>query len=169
MDQELDWLVVQSKPGHEKRAKTNFIRQGRECYVPYAFDPSSNRHGPLFRSYLFVKAHRDLWGFARNTFGVRRVLTIGERAATISHEIIFKLMLSEVDGVIHLPRPGQEFQKGDELRIKYGAFVGQLGIYQGMNAHQRFRVLLSILGRQTRVVLDRAMVEKTGRRIQAAA
>lgn len=161
----LDWLVVRSKPGHEKRARQNLLQQGAESYLPYAFDPVANRHGPLFRSYLFVLADKNAWGFINYSYGVRCVLTFGEQVATISRAIIEGLKASEINGVIQLPKPGKEFEKGDELRIKYGAFVGQLGIYQGMNAHQRVYVLMNILNRATRVALDRAMVEKTGRNL----
>ncbi|HVX56431.1 MAG TPA: transcription termination/antitermination NusG family protein [Candidatus Saccharimonadales bacterium] len=159
--EQLDWLVVQSKPSQEKRAKTNVVRQGCDAYLPYAFDPILNRHGPLFRSYLFVKAAANRWGFLNNTFGVRRVLTFGDRVATVSQEIIDVLRGSENDdGIIHLPKPGAEWKKGDQLRIKYGSLVGFIGAFQGMDAHQRVRVLISILNQQTKLTVDYAMVER---------
>lgn len=161
----LDWLVVRSKPGHEKRAKQNIAQQGVEPYLPYAYDPVAKRHCPLFRSYLFVLADKRAWGFINHSYGVRCVLTFGEQVATVPHRIIEGLKASETDGVIHLPELSDRFKKGDELRIKYGAFVGQLGIYQGMNAHQRVYVLMNILNRETRVAMDCAMVEKTGRNL----
>lgn len=155
------WIVCQSKPSQEKRAAHNARAQGCEAYSPYAFDPIANRHCPLFRSYLFVKTSTERWGFLNNTFGVSRVLTFGDRVATVSQQIIDVLRGSEnEEGIIQLPKPGHDWKKGDQLRIKYGAFVGFVASFQGMDAHQRVRVLLSILNRETKLTLDRAMVDK---------
>lgn len=159
----MEWLLVRSKPRQERKAKRWISEQGCEPYLPYAFDPVTKRSAPLFSSYLFALASPDNWGFINYSFGVRNVVTFGDQAAVIPSYVIDKLKASEdVDGLIHLPKPGSLYKKGDQIRVKFGSFVGQLGIYQGMNAQQRVHVLMNILNRQTRVTLDPSMVEATG-------
>ena len=57
------------------------------------------------------------------------------------------------NGLIRLPvRP--RFATGDKVRLLDGAFVDCIGLFEGMKDIERISVLLDLLGRKVRVVLD---------------
>ena len=57
------------------------------------------------------------------------------------------------NGSICLPvRP--RFATGDKVRLVDGAFVDCIGLFEGMKDIERISVLLDLLGRKVRVVLD---------------
>ena len=43
---------------------------------------------------------------------------------------------------------------GDRVEVVGGAFTSYLGLYEGMADSERVRILLDLLGRKVRVVLD---------------
>ena len=46
------------------------------------------------------------------------------------------------------------FTPGDKVRVVDGAFAACLGLYEGMADRERVAILLDLLGRKVRVVLD---------------
>jgi transcription antitermination factor NusG len=55
--------------------------------------------------------------------------------------------------------PCGRLQRGDRVRIKRGPLSQQVGLYQGMSAHNRVRVLLTLLGgKTTALVAERDVV-----------
>ena len=48
---------------------------------------------------------------------------------------------------------------GDKVRIVGGAFGDCYGLYEGLSAHERVAILLDLLGRKVRVVLDSDVIE----------
>ena len=47
-----------------------------------------------------------------------------------------------------------KFKAGDHVRVVEGAFCDCLGIYDGMSDHERVEILLDLLGRKVRVLMD---------------
>jgi transcriptional antiterminator RfaH len=50
------------------------------------------------------------------------------------------------------------FRIGDEIRVLDGVFSACLGLFEGMTDSERIAILLDMLGRKVRVVLDRESV-----------
>ena len=85
-----------------------------------------------------------------NTMGVLRVLAMGSRACEVSPKIISDYqILADEKGVVCLPK--DHYVEGQEVRITEGPFENHIGVVEGMDAQARVSVLLSILGRASRV------------------
>ena len=51
------------------------------------------------------------------------------------------------------------FSRGDKVSVLAGAFQDRFGLYEGMSGRDRVMVLLDLLGRKVRVVLDAEFIE----------
>jgi transcriptional antiterminator RfaH len=61
------------------------------------------------------------------------------------------------DGLIKLA-PLRTFRPGEPVRITGGVFADQLGLYEGMADQERVRILLDLLGRKVRVLIETEVV-----------
>ena len=50
------------------------------------------------------------------------------------------------------------FAAGDKVRVLAGAFMDNAGLFNGLADHDRVSILLDMLGRKVRVLLDADMV-----------
>jgi len=55
----------------------------------------------------------------------------------------------------HRPR----FLSGDQIRVRDGAFANTLGLFENNTGEDRVAILLDLLGRKVRVVLDADFIE----------
>jgi transcription antitermination factor NusG len=55
------------------------------------------------------------------------------------------------NGLIDLPPPPPSFQRGQRVRVNRGVLDYRVALYQGMTDDARANVLMTILGRQTRI------------------
>ncbi len=160
------WHVVQTHAHAELRAQTHLARQGFETYLPRYL--KRRRHArrvetvasPLYPSYLFVTfnpaVHR--WRSIHSTIGVARLVCNGEAPATIDEAIVRGLKNREnADGFIELAR--RQFAPGEKVRVRDGAFCDCLGLFESMGDRDRVAILLDLLGRKVRVVLDEHLVD----------
>lgn len=160
------WHVVQTHAHAEAKAQTQLARQGFETYLPRYL--KRRRHArrvetvasPLYQRYLFVSfdtaIHR--WRAIQSTVGVARLVCNGNMPASIDGAIIRGLQSREsAEGFIQLEqRP--RFVLGDKVRIREGVFCDCLGLFEGIGDRERVTILLDLLGRRVRVVLDEAIV-----------
>lgn len=156
------WIVVQTKPRQEKKAGENLARQGVEFYLPKILvDASKQKTELLFPSYLFARVD-NLWRFIENTYGVTRVIMMGDSPAVMQDIEIEQIKIMEnKEGLIVPPDLVEdELKIGESLRVTDGPFSGFWGELEAITAQQRVFVLLEILGRQTRVELSRGQVER---------
>jgi transcriptional antiterminator RfaH len=156
------WYVVQTHPRSEVRANEHLARQGFDVYLPRY--QRRRRHArkvdvvaaPLFPGYLFVAVDiaRQRWRCIRSTVGVRHLICHGNDPVPISAVIVEDLRAREGEaGLIRLPmRP--PCAPGEKLRVLDGVFSACLGLYDGMTDGERVAVLLDMLGRKVRVLLD---------------
>jgi transcriptional antiterminator RfaH len=111
---------------------------------------------PLFPRYLFVAIDRmtQRWRAIHSTIGVTRLVCRGEEPAALPHDIIAELRGREDErGFIRLDlRP--RFTPGDQIQVVGGAFANCLGLFEGMADKERVAILLDLLGRKVRVILD---------------
>jgi transcriptional antiterminator RfaH len=153
------WCVVQTHPHAETKVAAHLQRQGHPVYLPRYLKRRSHARriqtvpAPLFPGYLFVMlAHR--WRSIQSTIGVSRLLCNGEEPAVLPAAVINELQNRHDDaGFVRLDlRP--RFKLGDKIRIVDGAFTACLGMYEGMADRERVAILLDLLGRKVRVVID---------------
>lgn len=156
------WHVVQTHPHAEERAASHLMRQGYSIYLPRYL--KRRRHArrietisaPLFPRYLFVAIDRmtQHWRSIRSTVGVTHLVCNGEDPAWVPDKVISDLRGREDEcGFVRLDlRP--RFALGDKVRVVDGVFDACLGLFDGMADRERVAILLDLLGRKVRVVLD---------------
>lgn len=155
------WHVAKTHPHAEMRAVAHLQRQGFEVYLPRYL--KRRRHArkvdtvqaPLFPGYLFVAIDiaAQRWRAIHSTVGIAHLICHGNDPVPLPDEVIRELQQRELDGVVSLPPP-PAFKPGEPLRILDGAFASCLGLYDGMRDGERVAILLDLLGRKVRVVLD---------------
>lgn len=167
MSADLRWYVAQTHPHAETKASLHLRRQGFDVYLPRYL--KQRRHArrvekiaaPLFPSYLFVTIDlaTQRWLSIDSTFGVTRLVRVGDRPASLPRSIIDALKDREdSNGIVQLDRRPR-FLPGDKIRVVGGAFCDCYGLYEGMTARERVAILLDLLGRKVRVVLDTEIIE----------
>jgi transcriptional antiterminator RfaH len=160
------WFVAHTHPHAEGKATAHLNRQGFEIYFPRYL--KRRRHArrvetvaaPLFPRYLFVAIDLGVqrWRSIYSTVGVSRLVCNGDDPAPVPEGIVEALKKREdADGFIKLDsRP--PFRAGDKIRVLDGAFSSCLGLFEGMAERERIAILLDLLGRKVRVVLDADLV-----------
>jgi transcriptional antiterminator RfaH len=160
------WFVAQTQPHAEAKASAHLQRQGFGVYVPRYL--KRRRHArrvetvaaPLFPRYLFVGIDMTAqrWRSIASTAGVTRLVCHGEQPSAVPDGVVEALQRREDgDRFIRLDtRP--LFRPGDRVRVLDGAFATCLGLFDGMADRERIAILLDLLGRKVRVVLDADLV-----------
>ncbi len=160
------WYVAQTQANAENKAVAHLARQGFATYLPRYL--KRRRHArrvdvvaaPLFPRYLFVEINMAVqrWRSIYSTVGITRLVCNGEHPAPVPEQVVDVLKSREnTSGFIQLDhRP--KFKTGDKIRILEGAFYDCLGIYDGMPDRDRVGILLDLLGRKVRVVLDAEVI-----------
>lgn len=162
----LRWYVVQTQVNCEAKAAQNLLRQGYQVYLPRYL--KRRRHArkvdfsakPLFPRYMFVAIDMaaQRWRSIQSTFGVSRLVTNGDEPATVPGGIVEALKCREDEkGFIRMDRR-PAFAPGDKVRILAGAFMDNAGLFAGTADQDRVSILLEMLGRKVRILLDADMV-----------
>ena len=156
------WYVVQTHVHAESKAASHLARQGYSIYLPRYL--KRRRHArrvemvaaPLFPRYLFVAIDRmtQRWRSILSTVGVSQLVRHGEDPAAVPAGVVEALRGREDErGLIKLDlRPG--FAPGAKIRVVDGVFSDYFGLFEGMADRERVAILLDLLGRKVRVVLD---------------
>lgn len=158
------WYVVQTHAHAEERAACHLQRQGFATYLPRY--RKRRRHArrteivaaPLFPRYLFVcvDVSSQRWRAIQSTIGVARLVCQGADPAAVPDGVIAQLRGREAEGFVALPQ--RRFSPGEAVRVLEGAFASCLGLFEGMKDEERVAILLDLLGRKVRVVLDQELV-----------
>lgn len=159
---EARWYVVQTQPNAEHKAASHLGRQGFATYFPRYM--KRRRHArrvdlvgaPLFPRYLFVSIDVTMqrWRSIYSTIGVSRLICAGDVPTAVPDAIVATLKQREdAAGFIQLERKPL-FHAGDTIRVLDGVFRDCLGLYDGMSDRDRVAVLLDLLGRKVRVLVD---------------
>ena len=161
------WYVVQTRPRSEALAAAHLQRQGFETYFPRYL--TRRRHArkvetvaaPLFPRYMFVAIDMAVqrWRSIQSTIGVARLVCHGENPAEVPNSVIEDLKLGHDDrGFVQLERK-QPFRLGEKIRVFNGVFSAYFGSFERMTDGERVTILLDMLGRKVRVVLDVDAIE----------
>lgn len=154
------WAVVVAQPRSELKAVLNLVAQDYDAYCPMVLE-SLERQGrrvrverALFSRYLFVHIV-DRWQSILGTRGVSSMIMEKDAPVLIEEGIIASIKAREtLSGYIALPEKRARFKRGNRVRIERGPFSGAHALVEGMPSHQRVRVLMHLLGRETRVDLS---------------
>jgi transcriptional antiterminator RfaH len=161
------WYVVHTRPNAEAVAAHHLIRQGFPVFLPRY--PKRRRHArmieivprPLFPRYLFVAVNlaKDRWRAIRSTIGVAALVCHGDRPAPVPEGVVEALLERCDDN--HLIDIGNQpnYFSGDPVRILDGAFANLIGIIDRMTDGDRVAVLLNLMGRSVRVMLQMDVLE----------
>lgn len=161
----MQWHLVLCKPNQHQVAERSLSRLDCEVFLPRQ---ETRRHWrgriiqelrPVFAGYLFVGTDpaRPIWQPIRSAHGVSRIIGFGTQGpAMVPAQVVAGLMARcDADGVL---RPFQEaFSVGDAIRIVSGPFADFVTQVDKIDPDRRLHVLLDLLGRPTRVVLDPAL------------
>lgn len=160
------WYVVQSQPNAELKAVAHLNRQGFATYLPRYV--KRRRHArrvehvpaPLFPRYLFVGIDiaAQRWRSIFSTFGVSRLVCNGDAPQAVPEEIVASLRAREDEGGFVRLDLRPNFSAGDKICVLDGALAGCFGLYEGMKDSERVAVLLDLLGRKVRVIVDRESI-----------
>jgi transcriptional antiterminator RfaH len=160
------WYVVQTHVHAESKAAAHLERQGYEIYLPRYL--KRRRHArrvenvpaPLFPRYLFVgfDLQAARWRSIQSTQGVSHLVCNSNEPAMLPENVIAELRAREDErGFIRLNLQPL-YAPGDKVRVVDGVFGDSLGLFEGMADRDRVAILLDLLGRKVRVVLDRESV-----------
>lgn len=154
------WYVVHAKARQEHLAIEHLGRQHYNAYLPLVRLHRRRRNTwqeviePLFPGYLFVRLDpgRDNTAPIRSTRGVIGLVRFGGALRPVPDELIEQLLATQADpdGAI---REEHLFQAGDRVEIVSGPLAGLKAIFLAPTGQQRARLLLNLLGRETRVVV----------------
>jgi transcriptional antiterminator RfaH len=160
------WYVVQTQPHSEMKACSHLLRQGFGVYLPRYL--KRRRHArrietvpaPLFPRYMFVSFDIAVqrWRSIRSTVGISALVGRNDSPTIVPDNIVEGLRCREDEaGFVKLEwRP--RFAPGDKVRIIEGVFEACLGLFEGVADRERVAILLELLGRKVRVVLDQELV-----------
>jgi transcriptional antiterminator RfaH len=107
--------------------------------------------------FVAVDISAQRWRSIYSTVGVARLVCNGDEPAAVPDAVVAVLREREDNGFIKLDfRPN--FRPGETVRVLDGAFSSCLGLFEGMADRERIAILLDLLGRKVRVVLDADLV-----------
>jgi transcriptional antiterminator RfaH len=160
------WYVVQTQPHAESKAMGHLIRQDFSVYLPRYL--KRRRHArkvdmvaaPLFPRYLFVTVDLETqrWRSIQSTTGVSRLVCNGDEPAPVPPAVVEALQGREdAGGFVQLERRPQ-FAPGERVRVVDGVFADSLGLFEGMADRERVAILLDLLGRKVRILLDEGAI-----------
>jgi transcriptional antiterminator RfaH len=160
------WYVVQTQPHAEAKAAAHLCRQDFQIYLPRYL--RRRRHArrietvpsPLFPRYMFVAVDMAVqrWRSIHSTIGVTRLVCNGDAPAAVADGVIEGLQRREDErGFVRLERR-PPFAEGDKIRVVEGVFSACLGLFESTTDGERVSILLDLLGRKVRVVLDSDLV-----------
>ncbi len=163
----MQWYLVHTRPRQEQRALENLTHQGYACYLPLLAAERVRQgaltlvHEPLFSRYLFICLETSLsgksWSPIRSTLGVSRLVSFGGEPARVDAALIEALR--EQDRRLS-EQPRRLFHPGDHVQIRQGPFAGLQAIYQMPSGENRAMVLIEILSRPSKLLVEPANLRR---------
>jgi transcriptional antiterminator RfaH len=160
------WYVVHTHARAEATAVAHLERQGFETYCPRYLKRRSHARritlepAPFFPRYIFIAMDMatQRWRAVRSTLGVSYLVGSEEGPTPVTEAVVAKLRASE-DPRGFIPMEARPpFLRGDRVRLCDGIFSSTMGVFDGIADSGRVAVLLELLGRKVRVILDGAAI-----------
>jgi len=154
-----EWFVVNTKPRQEQVALENLQRQGYCAYLPRISiqkrrrDQWHNVSEPLFPGYVFVQLAlgQDNIAPIRSTLGARGLVRFGVHTPPLDNSLIDWFKQQEQLQFEQPKTAGDLFKPGASVTILNGPFAGLQAVYEMPKSADRALLLISILGRETRL------------------
>jgi transcriptional antiterminator RfaH len=154
------WYAVHTHPREEFKALSHLRRQNYQVYLPRY--TKTIRHArkservirPFFPRYLFVRLNLAVngWRAIRSTVGVNDIVCFGEQPAPLPAGVIEALQGRETEGLIELANKNA-IKPGENVIV-----LNQLGLCVSVSDNERVAILLDLLGRKVRVLMDTDVV-----------
>jgi transcriptional antiterminator NusG len=169
------WFIINTYSGHEKkvanqieqRAKANNLEDDvEEVLVPtqekiqVSEGKKRKKEEKIFPGYLLVnmKLNEDTWRIVRNTEGVTGFVGTEKKPTPLSPQEVKSIMAFTK---VTQPSFTASFSTNDAVKVIDGPFKDFVGQISEINEDKgQVKVLLSIFGRETPVVLDFLQVSK---------
>jgi len=156
------WYVVHTRARAEATAVAHLERQGFETYCPRYLKRCSHARrvtlepAPFFPRYIFVAMDMasQRWRAVRSTLGVSYLVGSDNGPTPVTDGVVAELRASEDSGGFIPMEDSPQFRRGERVRLRDGIFSAYGGLFDGMADAGRVAVLLDILGRKVRVILD---------------
>ena len=156
------WYVVFCKPRQEVVAKANLEAQGFEVYLPRVRTRQFRRQrwvgavGVLFPRYIFIRLdpQRQSTDAVRSTRGAVGLVRFGAFPATVPESIISTLNLHEDEETGFHADDRVQFSEGSAVRLIDGPLGGIEGVFSQYDGDERVIVLLELLGKANKVVVN---------------
>ncbi len=176
-DPNLKWYVVRVQSGREESVKDGLLRRvnaaGLGTKITNVIVPTEKvteirsgrktvREKKLYPGYIMIQMlqDKDAWFLVRETPGIGDFLGLKEPIPMAEHEVN-KMLVDQTGAEEEKPRIKIDFQKGDTVRVKEGAFENFDGIVEEINSQKGLvGITITIFGRATRVELEYWQVEK---------
>jgi transcriptional antiterminator RfaH len=160
------WYVVQTQVNGEAKAAQNLRRQGFDIYLPRYLKRRKHARKidfiakPLFPRYMFVAIDlaTQRWRCIQSSLGVSRLVCIGDVPAPVPEGVVSALKEREDNKGFVRMDVWPAFALGDKVRVLAGAFMDNAGLFNGIADHDRVSILLDMLGRKVRILLDANMI-----------
>jgi transcriptional antiterminator RfaH len=162
----LSWFAVYTKPRSEELARGHLARQGFDCLLPRlkrvlrASGGMQQRIEALFPRYLFLRVNPDLESLAvvRSTRGVCGLVRAGLEPVRVPQHVIDGILhrIDDDTSCVRLDPPA--LAPGCRVRVSDGPFAGFEAVFKAACGRDRVRLLLSLLGLQSEVVVPRVQL-----------
>ena len=171
------WYVVRVQSGREEQVRNGLLRRVRadklEAKISSVIVPTEKvteirggkkavRERKKYPGYIMIEMQqdKDAWFVVRETPGIGDFLGLKEPIPMAEHEVT-KMLVDQSDTEDERPQIKIDFQKGDTVRVKEGAFENFDGQVEEINPQKGSIVItITIFGRPTRVDLEYWQVEK---------
>ncbi len=162
----LQWYVIQTKPGNEHRAEAHLSNQDVAVFLPmletlhYLNGKTASKIKPLFPSYLFARLDIcEAYYKVKWTRGVNKILGIGSEPTPVSEKVIVTLRLRV--GENNAVRLDDGLEKGSVVQFTSGPFKDLMGVFdKKMSDGGRVRILLNLIGVDVPVQVSRHQIKK---------
>jgi transcriptional antiterminator RfaH len=161
------WYVIRSKPHKEKQVNSYLKEQGFEVFYPTIrvkpANPRSSTVRPYFPGYLFVYTDISDTGMSALQWvpGATGLVQFGGQPAPVPEHVVQEIRkhVEQIEQMGGLSMKG--LKSGEPVRITHGPMAGYEAIFDlRLSGADRVQVLLEMLGRQVKVQIDAAHIEK---------
>jgi transcriptional antiterminator RfaH len=153
------WIVVVSKPGQERRAKRELEQQGFEIYLPMKLVVNRKREliaSPFFPRYMFARVSLQVgdWRAIWSTYGVQGLLGSPTRPHGVADAVVERIQAAEESGFIKMGLAAAAGHFAGGQRVRMAGSDALEGIFLEAVDEKRAAILVSLLGRDSRVTVD---------------
>ncbi|WP_022705483.1 transcription termination/antitermination protein NusG [Pseudorhodobacter ferrugineus] len=162
------WHLLLCKPNQNHIAFRNLKRLGFGLFMPRHLverrvkGRALTELRPLFGGYLFLNMNpsEPRWYDAKTASGVSKIIGHSTGGPSVVPPDIIAGLLQRCDRDGLLQETVENFSAGDTVRIIGGPFANFITSIEKIDPDRRLHVLLDLMGRPTKVLVDPTMVDR---------